>query len=191
MFPRVFISLVFIVASSQAAGQTMHKCKGADGRTSYQQTPCDASSKTVEQRVVEQEADTPDAMWKNMPRTRQEPSTPLLQEYGSPPVAQSQGASQAEIDSAKASQDFHRRVGRRPIPGTTPVTQQAIQGQPQGRQPQQATRAGPDPNRPFAQGHVQDQHGNRYHRPEGSMFVTDEKTGKLCEAMAGTIRCPP
>jgi len=49
-----------------------------------------------------------------------------------------------------------------------------------------ALRTGPGYTEPTR---VQDQYGNGYIRPPGSHFVTDEKTGRQCLAVGGTIRC--
>lgn len=191
----VAAAMVLAATTLGANAQTMHKCKGADGRTTYQQTPCASDSRTVEQRAITREADSPDAMWENLP-SQQAPRGAYQGSAAAPyetPVGESQSAyTQAEIESAQQSEAFHRRVGRKPIAGTRPVTQQALPASaPPPAAPPPVRRTGPDPNRPFPKGYVQDQHGTRYFRPEGSHFVTDPKSGRQCLAVGATIRCPP
>lgn len=213
----IVVPLLLFAGRAEAQSGTLYKCKGSDGVMAYQQQPCAASDVPSGEVHYQEDAGTSDpgtardTMFRNLygpqgrpGRSRGAGSAPSPQPYSTPgQPGQALSAwerdellrrlrnRESSLSSLQGSSAFDR--SRRSDLQREIALIRAQLALPQASPssvPSRVKPTGPDPNRPFREGWVQDQHGNRYFRPEGSHMVIDQRTGKPCLAIDGvTIRC--
>lgn len=191
---KAVIAIALALACCQVQAQ-VYKCKGPDGKSAYQQTPCNnAPSEAEKVRIWAQpkQADIDAAI----ARSRAEEYAKREQEL--------QYAEQAAYQQPRAPlqrQEAIAASGPCP-PGQVPLNASRADpsrgwsnsqgyvplrcGLPSGRTNTQVTRTGPGITEPRR---IQDQNGNWYNQPPGSSFATDEKTGKQCFVYGNFVKC--
>lgn len=193
--------VVLLLASTQATAQKVYKCKDADGSTIYQQVQCSdqdgevvkLQSQPSQARIAEAQARFYAQEEQRMYEQSMQAATQVIEYYEPAPTAKrsrrqsSQAAPSFTSPSSLSSEAVNpsrfdpERVGFSRTRGYEPLRHRSSPNP-----NTTATRVGPGYTEPTR---VQDQHGNGYIRPPGSHFVTDEKTGRQCLAVGGTIRC--
>ncbi len=190
---RVVATLItLLITSTQVAAQKIYKCKGQDGRTVYQQVQCaNEDGEIVKIHAQPSQATIAEAQARLHAREEAEAQRQYEQamQAAYAPVQHYEPAptpKHTQVAPAPASQPLNPsrfdpdRVGFSSSRGYEPLRHRSSNAN------TTALRTGPGYTEPTR---VQDQYGNGYIRPPGSHFVTDEKTGRQCLAVGGTIRC--
>ena len=181
---KMMASIVVVVAAVCATpvpGQTLYRCKDAEGISSYQQTPCP--------KAVEDAGTVPYTPQPDSPHWQEAP------ERGALPDEQRHAAEQTISPQPS--------TGRRPA-SISPMSDDAEQMRrlehmartPEGRAMLRATRGEPSPAErraaarpPQEPSQVFDQFGNSYTNPPGSPVVIDNRTGRTCRKEGIELVC--
>lgn len=188
----VATAIALLIASTQVAAQKVYKCKGPNGVTVYQQVQCaDADGERVKIQAQPSQATIAEAQARLHAQNAAEAqrryeqvmraSAPVVEYYEPAPVAHQPPPSSVNAQPALNPSSFDpQRVGFSSSRGYGPLRHRSPNSN------TNMTRTGPGYTEPSR---VQDQYGNGYMRPPGSDFVIDQKTGRQCLAVGGTIRC--
>lgn len=183
------IILALLLGSTTAAGQKVYKCKSPDGNSIYQQVQCpDVDGEAVKIYAGPSEATIAAAQERlHAESIAQQREQWQAAGQSTDPVYRVQQATpnqRSHIPSADPRalnpSRYDPNIGFDSSSGYTSIRKRSRNDN------TTATRVGPGYTEPSR---VQDQHGNNYNRPPGSDFVIDEKTGRQCLAVGGTIRC--
>lgn len=186
------VAVSLLLASTQVMAQKVYRCKGPNGVTVYQQVQCaDADGELVKIHAQPSQATIAEAQARLNAQNaaeahrQYEQSIPVasqvMEHYEPAPVAHQPHPSKATTQPAlNASRFVPERVGFSSSNGYEPLRRRSPNAK------TTAIRTGPGYTEPSR---VQDQYGNSYIRPPGSAVVIDQKTGKPCLAVGGTIRC--
>lgn len=181
---RTLIALAFTLAAAQAEAGTLYKCVGPDGVTVYQQTACASAQKEAAVLSYQREPDAPDVGWAGQQQPEPESGQDDLQAYADANTIQrgTPRPRSPSINPMSAEAEQLRRAEHRAATPEGRALNRALYG---SSQPSRA----PNPPAPPAQTTVTDQYGNRYQQPQGSVFVTDERTGKQCFRNGEFLHC--
>ena len=200
---RTILILALLIPAT-AGAQTMFKCKGADGVTTYQQTQCEDDASTVDARHVAREADSRGPAYRER---RPEPSNMVIEGGGYAPAGRPSNADElmrklahrhqslsaisgkSEVDNRRRV-DIMREINEIEAQLRMPASQPA---QPQQRRIAQQPVYEPAPRpaeRPiirsrdmgFGNKKYLDQHGNVYHgddRPGTNKTLVRDDQGKI------------
>lgn len=186
--------IVLLITSTQATAQKVYKCKGPGGSTVYQQVQCahedgevvkihaQPSQATIAEAQAKLHAWEEAEVQRSYEQAMQD-AYPVVERYEPAPAAQHSRPPPAPAPSApplNASRFDPERVGFSGSRGYESLRHRSSNAN------TTAIRTGPGYTEPSR---VQDQYGNGYIRPPGSAVVIDEKTGRPCLAVGGTIRC--
>lgn len=186
------IAIALLMANTQVAAQKVYKCKGPNGVTVYQQVQCaDADGERVKIHAQPSQATVAEAQARLNAQSAAEArrqyeqsmraSAPVVEYYEPAPVTHQPPPSMVSTQPALNPSSFDpQRVGFSSSRGYEPLRHRSPNAN------TNLTRTGPGYTEPSR---VQDQYGNSYMRPPGSHFVIDQKTGRQCLAVGGTIRC--
>ncbi len=178
----------------------VYKCKGADGKTTYQQTPCGNAPSDNRVKIWAQPSEADVAAAKERMRDREnknaQDAQPLYSRASSEqPNLQAQrerirdcnirydkmlsdGRGKNSVKGLDWSQRHSQSIERDRTACLSGVSA------PNEQTPSTATRTGPGYTEPRT---IFDQHGNVYIQSPGSSFATDTKTGKQCVVSGGVI----
>lgn len=185
----VVTAIALLIVSTQVTAQKVYKCKASDGSTLYQQVQCadedgelvklpaQPSQATIEEAQARVRAENAIRDYERSMRA----ASQAVQYYEPAPVARRSRSRQSTVGAQPAvnpSRFDPERVGFSSTRGYESLRHRSPNTS--------ATRTGPGYTEPSR---VQDQYGNGYIRPPGSNFVTEERTGRQCVAVGGTIRC--
>lgn len=185
-------AIALLIVSAPVAAQKVYKCTASDGSSIYQQIPCeDQDGELIKPPPQPSQATIAEAQARlraqNAAEARREyeqsirAASQVVEFYEpAPAVPQPQPSTVSTQPAVNPSRFDPQKVGFSSSRGYEPLRH---------RSPNTSTnmtRIGPGYTEPSR---VQDQYGNGYIRPPGSHFVTDEKTGRQCLAVGGTIRC--
>lgn len=190
---RVLATLIaLLITSTQVTAQKIYKCKGPDGSTVYQQVQCaneDGESVKIHAQPSQATIAEARARLRALEEAEAQRKYEQAMQSAYPPVQHYEPEptpNHTQVAPAPASQPLNPSrfdpdtVGFSSSRGYEPLRHRSSNAN------TTAIRTGPGYTEPSR---VQDQYGNGYIRPPGSAVVIDEKTGRPCLAVGGTIRC--